>query len=54
MAKSSDSPEDVIKFFADAPASVYELAKQTNPLLQKCIKMAGSCFKRGVRNEITS
>jgi hypothetical protein len=47
MAKSSDSPEDIIKFFADAPASVYELAKQTNPLLQKCIEMARSYFKEG-------
>ena len=47
MAKSSDNPEDVIKFFAEAPAHVYELAKQTNPLLQKCIEIAGAYFIEG-------
>lgn len=33
MAKSSDKP-----------AHVYELAKQTNPFLQKCIEIARTYF----------
>jgi hypothetical protein len=47
MAKSSENPEDVIKFFAEAPAHVYELAKLTNPLLQKCIEIARAYFIEG-------
>jgi hypothetical protein len=40
MANDSGSSEDVIKFFAEALTDVYELAKQTNQLLQKCIEIA--------------
>lgn len=34
IAKNSAGPVDTITFFAEAPSHVYELTRQTNPLLQ--------------------
>ncbi len=47
IAKNSAGPVDTITFFAEAPSHVYDLARQTNQLLQKGIEIAREYVSEG-------